>query len=481
MGHRGMDQRAGFASGKVTERALVLVPLVFVTAYWAQSEWAILAATLFLPIVLALESAFVRSPHPRAPAFHDACANAPIGAVVLAFGLDDLPVWINRTGSAALSDIKVRISERLRSAIRLDDMLDVGEASFHVLMPRVRNASPDQLSRIANRLQAALSEPILINGAAIYPSFSIGIAARGKGLEPDILKAADLALVDAKTSGGGAIRFYDKDFAKRRTAEAALAEEVERALKSGEIRAYFQPQIATDSGRIIGFEALARWVHPRLGTLSPGQFLDLVEVRGQSERLTEIILGDALRALEIWDRAGFQIPGVGVNFSTDQLRNPNLVERLKWEVDRFGLGPERIAVEVLENVISDRNNDIITRNIRALADHGFAVDLDDFGTGHASIANIRRFQVARLKIDRSFVTAIDRDPEQQAMTGAIIQMADRLGLDCIAEGAETLGEQQKLAELGCRGVQGFGIARPMAFAATSEWIKAQQSRVLPSD
>ena len=178
-----------------------------------------------------------------------------------------------------------------------------------------------------------------------------------------------------------------------------------------------------------------------------------------------------------WDNAGVDVPQVGVNFAGPELNNPKLVDKVKWELDRFELEPQRLAVEILETVMAGAPDDTITRNIKALGDLGCRIDLDDFGTGHASIASIRRFAVSRIKIDRSFVIKADRDPEQQRIISAILTMAERLNVETLAEGVETVGEHALLAQLGCNHVQGFGLARPMPFEETADWIQAHNAKL----
>ena len=171
------------------------------------------------------------------------------------------------------------------------------------------------------------------------------------------------------------------------------------------------------------------------------------------------------------------MPNVSVNFSGDELSDPKLIDKTRWELDRFDLAPQRLTVEILETVIDGAQNDIVTRNVADLAKLGCNIDLDDFGTGHASIAHIRRFRVGRIKIDRTFVTRIDADREQQQMLTAILEMANQLEIETLAEGVETVGEHALLAQLGCGHVQGYSIARPMPFGDTIGWLR-EHSRKL---
>ena len=169
------------------------------------------------------------------------------------------------------------------------------------------------------------------------------------------------------------------------------------------------------------------------------------------------------------------MPHGGVNFSGAELRNAKLVDKIRWELDRFDLTAERLSVEILETVVTDTADDTVTRNIKSLTSLGCFIDLDDFGTGNASIAAIRRFGVSRIKIDRSLVKKADRDSEQQRMISAVLTMAERLGVETLAEGVETAGEHALLAQLGCHHVQGFGVGRPMPFEKILDWVRAHDA------
>lgn len=281
----------------------------------------------------------------------------------------------------------------------------------------------------------------------------------------------------ASQHGPGAIRGYTFDLAQARAQRDALRAGFATAVEGGQIQAYFQPQLSTDSGEISGLEVLARWQHPELGPLTPGQFLPALVGTPLVALLGQEMLNQALQAMAEWDRAGLRIPRVSVNVDPQELRDPQMPERLLWALDAWSLTPARLAIEVLESVIAGGDDDIIARNLSRIADLGCGVDLDDFGTGNTSITTIRRFALHRLKIDRSFVRNIDTDRDQQALTTAILSLAKQLGLDCLAEGVETQGEHAMLAQLGCGHVQGYGIATPMPFTAVAPWVVQHRNRI----
>ncbi|NAZ35874.1 bifunctional diguanylate cyclase/phosphodiesterase [Rubellimicrobium sp. CFH 75288] len=345
---------------------------------------------------------------------------------------------------------------------------------FAAALSPARRMDLESAIQLAGRLQRTLSEPVAVGGFAVHPTVSIGFALPARLQAPTgetLLQAAALAAIEAGRHGPSAIRSYSEAMRRRAITQGSLGEEVAAALDRGEVRAFFQPQISTRTGAITGFEALARWVHPARGLLPPGEFLPAVEEAGLMPRLGEVMLSEALSALRRWDGLGLAVPRIGVNFSSAELCDPRLLDRIGWEIERFDLTPDRLVVEVLETVVAARPDDMVIRNLAGLARLGCCLDLDDFGTGHASISSIRRFSIERIKIDRSFVARIDEDAEQARMVGAILTMAERLGLDTLAEGVETAGERTMLARLGCGHVQGFGIARPMPLEETEAWIR----------
>ena len=186
----------------------------------------------------------------------------------------------------------------------------------------------------------------------------------------------------------------------------------------------------------------------------------------------------SLTALNAWDAAGFDVSAVSVNFSGDDLRNPRLADYIMWELDRFGLQPDRLVVEVLESVIAEKHEDAITKTLKSLSKAGCRIDLDDFGTGFTSIINIRRFNVSRIKIDRCLISRLDKDAEQKRMVSALLSFSSKLGIETLAEGVETERESEMLRSLGCPQIQGYFVAKPMPLGETLLWLENRESLAL---
>ncbi len=403
-------------------------------------------------------------------------AGRDCGCVVL--GVEDTPALVHLHGQAVHDRVLRKIAERLGAALREHDIVARLEGPRFAVALAPARMNLEAAIQIATRLQAAVAEPLSVEATTIHVTASAGFAMPSRVPARDaatLLAAAELAQEEAQRHGGGALRAYSAEIARSAADRSACRSRIEGALDAGEIVAFFQPQVAADSGAVTGLEALARWAHPDRGILGPAEFLPAILAAGLSQRLGEVMIDRSLRALAEWDRLGLRVPAVSVNFTHDELRDPGLATRLRWELDRFDLAPDRLCIEVLESVTSPDRDDVVARNLEALARLGCRIDLDDFGTGNASIAAIRRFRIHRLKIDRSLVSGIDRDAEQQRILAAVLSMAERLGIETLAEGVETPAEYTLLAQLGCDHVQGFVVARPMAAAEVPGWIAARRT------
>ncbi|MDW3224700.1 MAG: bifunctional diguanylate cyclase/phosphodiesterase [Paracoccaceae bacterium] len=487
------------ASFLMRPATIAFLPAASLGIYWAGGDRALMSAAVITPLIYLVVGGQTRirailgktrtsaglidrrSFEKISKEVFEKAQETTLTSAIFRIEIDDFEELIDQYGQSAIDAVVKRVGERLVAIFRDDDAItQSGDSKFSICLEPVRQLDLELCIQLAGRMQATLEEPISIDGTAVYITSSVGFCQHSRvrnGSSEKWVVAASAALREAQNHGPSAIRAFSEEMRKKSETKAELREEVANALESGQIIPWFQPQISTDTGLVTGFEALARWIHPERGMISPVDFLPAIEQADMLERLAEVMMFWAFNALKDWDNAGVVVPKVGVNFAGPELKNPRLVDKVKWELDRFDLTPDRLTVEVLETVVAGAPEDVITRNINGLGQLGCSVDLDDFGTGHASIASIRKFSVSRIKIDRSFVMKADRDPEQQRMISAILTMAERLNVETLAEGVETVGEHALLAQLGCDHVQGFGIGKPMPFDQTLDWIAAHNAKL----
>jgi len=492
--------RHGMRATITGPHVLAFLPATALGAFWLGGEQALLLTALGLPALFALSGGFEQFGPGFAPTRDKATGlqmrdeletvldnilaqttrERKTSACFL-LELDDFDAVKDRFGQSGTDQILHQVGDRLRTVLRTRDaVFKFSESCFAIALSPAPYLDVETSIQMAARLQASVEEPISLDATTVYVSCSIGYCLASRAPQQRgsaLILAAKQALTTALQHGPSAIRMFADDMNQAQGKANFHRGDVAKALNDGQIVPWFQPQISTDTGMVTGFEALARWCHPERGLIPPAEFLPDLQRGNMLERLGEVILYNALSAVRSWAAAGFDVPKVGVNFTSEELRNPKLLEKLEWELDRFNLAADRLAIEVLETVVALSPEDIIARNINGLAKMGCSIDLDDFGTGHASISSIRRFAVERIKIDRSFVMKVDRDADQQKMVSAILSMAERLGLDTLAEGVETAGEHAMLAQLGCRHVQGFGIGRPMPFEHTMDWIRTHNAKL----
>ena len=473
--------------------AIILLPIVFLSLYRLAGENASLVAA-FVSSSLALvlwqtrsrgaasnfQNSFATGLVPktvfseRILQFHEIAIRSDKNSAIFSIELDDAKTLAKHFGQEEIDAILQATGKKIAAVFRDGDVVSlVNDRTFEVCLQPIKQLDLETCTQLAGRIQSTVEEPISEANTNIYLTSCVGFAQirqlRSRSAE-SWHRAARTALAQAQRNGHGSIRVFTDKMPLAIQKSTFDKEDLSAALASGQIIPWFQPQISTDTGRITGFEALARWDHPTRGMIPPVEFLDAIERSGLLERLAEVMLFHSFTALKNWDAAGADVPGVGVNFAGPELHNPHLADKIAWELDRFELSPDRLSVEVLETVVSDAPDDIVTRNIKKLRELGCKIDLDDFGTGHASITSIRRFAVDRIKIDRSFIAKADRDPEQQRMISAILTMAEHLDIETLAEGVETVGEHALLAQLGCGHVQGYGIAKPMPYCDTAKWM-----------
>lgn len=496
-----LRQRVG--DGAAQMQLLSFLPLFILIAWWSGREAVLFVVSFMFPLLLALQE-LVRPDHDAGAAVAAAVTDPPDAGTgpeglpgreaalahldgllarardsgqvtaLLLFDLNGFRHVNLRHGPATGDAALAAIATRLRATLRGDDLLArSGGDRFAVVMAPVRRADFTAALTLAQRVCAAVGQPLVLGETTLRLSCSAGFCLMGRAPEDGaaaMFAAAETALANAKVAGPGSIRSFSPRMRRAALRLRDLAAEVDAALADGQIRPWFQPQVCTDTGEVTGFEALVRWDHPERGVLAPAEFLPAVDAAGAMLRLGETMLAQALAGLCTWDRTGHAVPAVGVNFATAELRDAGLCERLKWDVDRFDLAPGRLRIEVTETFFGQAADPRVIENLRNLASFGFGIDLDDFGTGHASVANLNRYGVRRIKLDRSLIAGVEDNPDRQRLVTAVLRMAECLGLETVAEGVETLAEQAILAQLGCRHIQGFGAAPPMPLDETLAWL-----------
>lgn len=466
-----------------------IVPVAGLLAYWLGGELGLTALAAALPLAVLAQGGRQEGDVPvpvsdqvitrlDATLAEISASGGATGCFVIQF--DDPATLCDRLGRARQSELLAATIARLRGAMRPGDMLyTLEDGSPVITLAQTPRLDLEIMVRIAARLHMVVQQPMTLSHGLVQVTCSIGFCQSHQLARPTgraLLDAAQVAGDEAALFRPGAIRGYTPELARARADRDALRAGFADAVQRGEVRAWFQPQLSTDSGEVSGIEALVRWHHPDRGVLSPAAFLPALESSELMELLGQTMLTQSLAALAEFDRRGLRVPTVAVNFSAEELRDPQLPDRLRWTLDRFQLGPSRLAVEVLESVVAGDGDEVIASNLSRISAMGCGVDLDDFGTGNASITAIRRFALNRLKIDRSFVREVDQNREQQKLVTAILSLAERLGLETLAEGVETTGEHALLAQLGCGHVQGYVIARPMPAEDLAAWLVAHREK-----
>jgi diguanylate cyclase (GGDEF)-like protein len=491
---RSHSLRAAFGFALSGPHMLGFVPFLTLGGYWAGGESGLIATAILLPLLLAAAGRF--SPSFRhLPVQRDDLTNLvmrdgliswldlaiPQAAhtgrqtAVIVVSIDDLDPLELRFGREMSDTVLAESAERLKRFIRHDDiMVRFGGAGFAFGLKSVRAPETENLLQMARRLQDAFEDPFSDGSTRTYCSISVGIALTGQVEtkdSADLIAAAERAGELASLSGAGSVRVYSEDLRTMPVLNRDAAGEISNALETGEIHAWYQPQLNASDNRVVGFEALARWDHPERGLISPATFLGDIEKAGLSQRLAEVILKQSLSALNAWDAAGFDVPGISINFTGDELRNPRMPDYVRWELDRHSIDPGRLVIDVLESVMSEAAEAVVSRTLKKLSRSGCRIDLDDFGTGHTSLLNVRRYNVSRIKIDRCLIAHIDMDENQRNLVSAVLSFSRRLGIETLAEGVETEGERRALGALGCDQIQGYAIARPMPLGETLLWLE----------
>ena len=323
--------------------------------------------------------------------------------------------------------------------------------------------SLDSLKAIAEKVIDAFEEPFFYKECRTKTGVSIGIAsvASPNQVGSNLFIAADIALYHAKNSGRATFRIFSDDLKDQANQREKIQEDLLNAFENDEITCYYQPQFNAKTLTISGLEALVRWDSPKHGLVMPDQFLSVAEEMGLIGKIDEIVLRRALNDLDVWAGDGIILPRISVNISAQRLTDPDLGARL----NKMSIPPGKIVFELLESVFLDGESETISANLQAIRDLEIDIEIDDFGTGHASIVSLLRISPKRLKIDRELVQPIVHCRQRRALLEAIVRIGQMLNIEVVAEGVETGEHVGILQALNCDYLQGFGLARPMSATA----------------
>jgi diguanylate cyclase (GGDEF)-like protein len=358
---------------------------------------------------------------------------------------------VNDTLSHDAGDrVLVEVGKRLRAVAGDALVARLGGDEFAVLFAGVSGRA--EAADLARRVLASLRDPMELDGMLISLHTSAGLALAGERTDPaELLRRADVAMYQSKDSGRQ-VQVYAQARDSADLGQLALAGELPRAVAASEFTVGFQPIVDLASGEVTGAEALARWQHPDLGDLPPATFLGLVERSGLLGPFTEAVLHRALAAAASWQVGGFDLQ-VAVNLSPRSLADPSLPATVFRALETSGVDPRRLTLELTESSAIGRQ-EVVSRAVMKLRDAGVRIALDDFGTRHSSLSAVFLVPVDQLKVDRTFVGALDSSGEAKALICSIIELGRRLDLTVVAEGVEHVQQRQSLWELGCTSGQG---------------------------
>jgi len=374
----------------------------------------------------------------------------------------------------------VSVAQRLNLTIRdIDTVARLGGDEFIILL---EGLSTDEIravaeaERVAEKVLSVLNEPYLLGQNLYHSTPSLGVTLfSGTSLSVDeLLKRADMAMYRAKASGRNMIRFFDPSMQAAVEERAALEADLRYALEHEQFELYYQPQV-DQCGQVVGAEALLRWAHHARGMVSPAHFIPLAEDTGLILPIGHWVLQTACERLLVWeDMPALAQITLAVNISARQFRHAGFVDDIAEVLSRSGVKPGRLKLEITESMMLDDIEGTIQRLARLKA-LGVSLSIDDFGTGYSSLSYLKRLPLDQLKIDQSFVRDLTDDPNDAVIVQAIIAMAQRLGLDIIAEGVETEAQRQFLLEHGCNRFQGYLFSRPLPLGDFEHFLHIDQT------
>ncbi|VXC24614.1 Diguanylate cyclase/phosphodiesterase [Burkholderia sp. 8Y] len=404
-------------------------------------------------------------------------------AALVLLDIDDYQRINRALGSEAGDDMLRETARRIQhTAAHGERVARVAGDEFAVLLPA--GATAEAAENLGRRLLTAIAQPYRYRGqhthlsasvgVALYPDHAAKDASSTSGVQASLLRMADLALAQAKATGGNTLVVHKLDDNPADAERLKLEADLYEAVRNGEFSLFFQPITKIRTGAVVGVEALMRWHHPVHGLVPPSTFIPLAESIGLINYLGNWVLKAACMQLVQWDGIGIRLDYVSVNVSPQQFRDKRFTAAVKEAIALTGIDAKRLVFEITESLLM-QDPEEATRLLETLRSLGIRFAVDDFGTGYSSLAYLQRFPLAKLKIDRSFVENLITSRNNRAIVSAVVGLAQSLGLELVAEGVETEAQRDLLAELGCDHMQGWLISQAMP---SDELARSFQSSTL---
>jgi diguanylate cyclase (GGDEF)-like protein len=378
----------------------------------------------------------------------------------------------HQAGDALLSALGYRLREALRQG---DTVCRLGGDEFAVIVDNVGSAKEVEL--VAGKIVKTLEVPLMVSGQEVYVTASCGVS-----LYPEhgsdaktLVRTADTAMYCAKEAGKNAFRVFRPEMNQRAFRRMSLEHSLRKAMENGDLRLRYQPKVDLRTGRIVGAEALLRWVHAEDGSISPAEFIPVAEESGLIVPLGAWVLRTACREAKRWEQAGLGRIPVAVNLSARQFKDQGLLAAVLLALEESGLEPGQLELELTESMLME-NVEANIELLRELRTRGVRLAIDDFGTGYSSMGYLKRFPIRSLKVDRSFVRDIPHDRDDCAIAGAIVALAHQLELDVVAEGVENVEQLRFLAQHDCHVQQGFYFSPALASDEFERWVREHHGK-----
>lgn len=403
------------------------------------------------------------------------------GFAVLFLDLDRFKTINDTLGHDAGDQLLQELAQRFSRCLRSSDVIGrLGGDEFIVLVRQIESVS--QVEAIANKLLSAATQPIKLQNQECRVTASIGISLFPSDAadEQSLMKNADMAMYFAKREGKNNFQFYSREITTPSLVNLMIESNLRRALENNELTIHYQPKVDLRTGEVTGVEALLRWHSPTLGSISPDQFIPIAEETGTIIAIGRWALEAACLQSVEWHRMGLPPLCMAVNISQRQFADPQLLKHLQEALERSRIAPHLLELEITESMIMQNTERAVTL-LNAIKAMGVRIAIDDFGTGYSSLAQLKRFPIDTIKIDRSFICDIPDDAEDNAITEAIIAIGKRLGLKVVAEGVENAQQQQFLREHGCDEMQGFLFSKPIEPAPLAALLSQINQRSAPSE